>query len=260
MIHGNQKLTIPKRILMTADTIGGVWTYALELAAALRKYEIEIALCTMGAPLTSQQRTAVDTMSNVTVFQSDFKLEWMDNPWDDVQQAGEWLLELVERLKPDVVHLNGYAHGALPWKIPVLVVGHSCVLSWWEAVKGEAAPARWEQYRQHVRQGLQSADRVIAPSAAMLAALEQHYGKLTHGTVIPNGCNPDQFYVAQKQNIIFTAGRLWDEAKNVGVLEDIAPDLSWCVCIAGEQQHPDESPQPPFERGTQQESPQPPFK
>ncbi|MEQ8752604.1 MAG: glycosyltransferase family 4 protein [Coleofasciculus sp. G1-WW12-02] len=234
---------------MTADTIGGVWTYALELAAALRKYEIEIALCTMGAPLTPQQRTAVDAISNVTVFQSHFKLEWMDNPWDDVQQAGEWLLQLGERLKPDVVHLNGYAHGALPWRIPVLVVGHSCVLSWWEAVKGEAAPPSWEPYRQQVRQGLQSADRVIAPSAAMLAALEQHYGTLANKKVVPNGCNPDQFYVAQKQDVIFTAGRLWDEAKNVGLLKDIAPDLSWCVCIAGEQQHPEESPQPSLKRG-----------
>ena len=35
---------------------------------------------------------------------------------------------LERRLRPDVVHLNGYTHGALPWRAPVLVVGHSCVL------------------------------------------------------------------------------------------------------------------------------------
>lgn len=32
------------RILMTADTVGGVWTYALVLADALQRYDVEIAL------------------------------------------------------------------------------------------------------------------------------------------------------------------------------------------------------------------------
>lgn len=38
----------PQRILMTADTVGGVWTYALELAQALDSRGIQIALATMG--------------------------------------------------------------------------------------------------------------------------------------------------------------------------------------------------------------------
>ena len=56
-------------------------------------------------------------------------------------RAGEWLLALAGRARPDVVHLNGYAHAALPWARPIVVVAHSCVLSWHEAVRGRAAGA-----------------------------------------------------------------------------------------------------------------------
>src|SRR5436190_23853133 len=40
---------LPQRVLMTADTVGGVWTYALELARVLCEQEVEITLATMGA-------------------------------------------------------------------------------------------------------------------------------------------------------------------------------------------------------------------
>ena len=223
---------------MTADTVGGVWTYALELAGVLSKQGVEVALATMGAPLTPQQWEAAKQISGLQVFESCFKLEWMEDPWDDVQQAGQWLLDLEERFQPDVVHLNGYTHGALPWKSPILVVGHSCVLSWWEAVKDEAAPSNWQRYQREVTQGLAAADLVVAPSAAMLASLKTHYGSSFQGRVIPNGRDSGLFSSSQKKEFVFTAGRLWDEAKNVAVLEQIAPQLIWSIYIAGNQKHP----------------------
>ena len=49
------------RILMTADAVGGVWTYALELTRAMP--EIDFVLATMGpAPSTTQ---ATDLPPNV---------------------------------------------------------------------------------------------------------------------------------------------------------------------------------------------------
>src|SRR5688500_868611 len=120
------------RVLMTTDTIGGVWTFSLELARALEPYGVEVALATMGAPLTSAQETELRWLRNVQVYASDFKLEWMEEPWAEVAEAGEWLLWVADCVRADVVHLNNYVHGALPWELPPLVVGHSCVLSWWE--------------------------------------------------------------------------------------------------------------------------------
>jgi len=228
-----------RRLLMTADTVGGVWTYALELAQALQSYDIDLVLATMGAPLHAQQRTAVQQIENVTLFESAWKLEWMEAPWDDVAAASAWLLDLEALTRPDVVHLNGYAYGALPWQSPTLIVGHSCVFSWFAAVKGTAPPADWERYRQEVRRGLHAADLVTAPTAAMLAALRTHYGGFRAAPAIYNGRRMSRFPPLAKKPYILTAGRVWDEAKNIAALAHVAPRLSWPVFVAGEARHPE---------------------
>src|SRR5688572_6052780 len=129
-----------KRILMTADTVGGVWTYALELIRALEQHSAQVLLATMGRGLSPEQTCELSELSNVELAESNYKLEWMENPWRDVEAAGEWLLSLERDFQPDLIHLNGYAHGALAWHAPVLIVGHSCVPSWWKAVKREQIP------------------------------------------------------------------------------------------------------------------------
>lgn len=232
---------LPERVLMTGDCVGGVWTYALELVRGLKKYMVEVAFATMGAALTTAQRREAAAVSNLQIYESTFKLEWMDDPWDDLKRAGDWLLGLEQAISPDLVHLNTYIHGALPWRAPTLVVGHSCVLSWWQAVKGEAAPSTWESYRYAVRQGLEAAAMVIAPSRAMLQEVFRHYGtQLPEGRVIANGLNPGAFPAApEKKPCILAAGRLWDEAKNVQALEDVAPRLTWPIHVAGDDRHPD---------------------
>jgi glycosyltransferase involved in cell wall biosynthesis len=227
-----------QRLLMTTDTLGGVWTYTLELAAALGQREIQVALATMGAPLSASQRAEVRNIPHLTVFESSFKLEWMTDPWADLSRAGVWLLRLEEALQPDVVHLNSYVYGALPWHTPTLVVGHSCVLSWWEAVKGERAPDTWQRYRYEVTRGLQGVDMVLAPTQAMLCALERHYGCFTNSRVVPNGRDPALFAPRVKEPFIFAMGRLWDEAKNVRAVDKVAPSLAWPVYVAGDDQHP----------------------
>ena len=230
---------LPRKVLMTADTMGGVWTYALELARGLAEQGIEVALATMGSPMSELQREMAGRVPRLKVFESAYKLEWMEDPWRDVERAGDWLLGLEERFSPDLIHLNGYAHAALPWNAPKLVAGHSCVLSWWEAVKGSAAPEEWDRYGEEVRAGLAAADLVVAPSSAMMSALVRHYGPLPRTRVIYNGRDVRQFRPTTKEPILFSAGRLWDEAKNLEALERVAPNLPWPVFVAGENHHPD---------------------
>jgi glycogen synthase len=227
------------RILMTADTIGGVWTYALDLCRALGAHGVEVMLATMGNAPSAGQRAQAAGLGNVALRESTFKLEWMNAPWQDVRAAGEWLLDLQRSFRPDVVHLNGYAHGSLPWSAPaVVVVAHSCVCSWWQACKGEAAPTDWNPYRRAVARGMRGADLVVAPSRAMRAALVQHYGSIRHAIVISNGRRDGLFRPIVKEPIVFSAGRLWDEAKNVAALCDAAAGVPWPVCIAGEAADP----------------------
>jgi len=230
------------KVLMTTDTVGGVWTYSMELARALRTTGVRILLATMGpAPSRAQTREAA-THPHVTLLPSTWKLEWMNDPWDDVARAGDWLLHLERTHHPDLIHLNGYAHAALPWHAPVLVVAHSCVLSWWQAVKHEPAPPEWNRYKEAVRRGIARANLVVAPTHEMLRVLSNFYGPLPASRVIYNARDPDAFIPRKKRPIVLTAGRLWDDAKNLALIDRVAPDLPWPVHVAGDNRAPDGAP------------------
>lgn len=220
---------------MTADAVGGVWTYALDLAKGLARHGVRTTLAVMGPAPSAAQQEAAREIAGLDLQIGDYKLEWMQDPWPEVDEAGNWLLALCHRVKPDVVHLNGYAHAALPWPVPTMVVCHSDILSWWEGVKGESAPMDdWSEYRRRVRAGLGAAGMIVAPTAAVLDEVERHYGPLPAGRVIHNGRTSSDLYPAKKRKMILSAGRFWDDAKNLQILQQVAPNLDWPVYVAGD--------------------------
>lgn len=226
-------------VLMTADPIGGVWMYAMELAHALQPRGVKFTIATMGARLTAEQTAEARGLPNVEICESSFKLEWMDSPWADVEHAGDWLLQLAGERHPDVIHLNGYAHGALNWPAPVLVVAHSCVLSWWHSVKGESPPEQWSAYRDAVTRGIRAADHIVAPSHTMLKAVRHFYGPLPEADVIYNARSPALYKPGPKKKFVLAIGRGWDEAKNIAALANVATGLPWPIYLAGETRSPD---------------------
>jgi glycogen synthase len=239
------------KILISTDTVGGVLTYTAELAAALGTGGDEVVVATLGAPLRRAQREALPDR----VHESRFRLEWMEDPWDDVAAAGEWLLQLEEDEQPDVVHLCSYAHGALPFQAPKVLVAHSDVLSWWRAVHGTEAPVEWNRYREEMSAGLVGADAIVAPTAAMLAELERDHALDPERTqVIPNGSAPSppnratflelhqiSPLLGRKSDavrggggFVLGSGRFWDAGKNLAALDAAAEGLAWPVVVAGD--------------------------
>jgi glycosyltransferase involved in cell wall biosynthesis len=210
---------------MSADAVGGVWTYATELRDELAAAGIEVVLATLGPSPPPQPGVAYRRC----------RLEWQQESWEDVRESGEWLRELAENERVDLVHLNGYAHGALPWRVPVVIVGHSCVLSWHEAVRGAPAGASWQRYRRQVTAGLRGADAVVAPTCAMRAQLRRLYGVDRRCRVIANGISPHPARSVARQRLVLGAGRLWDEAKNLDTLDAAAAQVAWPVAVAGDQ-------------------------
>ncbi len=229
----------PLRVLMTADTVGGVWQYALELSRALTARGVQITLAAMGGLPDREQRREAASIRGLDLRASRYKLCWMEEPWEDVHAAGDWLLSIAQEVQPDVVHLNDLGHGDLPWSAPVVTVGHSCVLSWWRAVHGGPAPEpRWTRYRRRVAAGLHASQLVIAPTHAMLSSLQEFYGPLRAARIIPNGRNA-RIEARAKRNFILSAGRVWDEGKNLRALAEVAVRVPWPVCIAGSARAPD---------------------
>lgn len=226
------------KVLMTADPVGGVWRYAMELCTALQPYGVQVMLATLGAALSESQHAEVAALPNVELREGHYRLEWMDSPWESLDEAAEWLYSLEHEFEPQVIHLNHLVHADLLWRAPVLLVAHSCVLSWWNAVHGTPAIG-WDRYREEVTRSLHAANLVVTPTHAMMRCVQEHYGRLVRTYVIPNGLSPSRFHAARKEPFIFSAGRLWDAGKNVGALSRVAGEVAWPIVVAGSAISPD---------------------
>src|SRR4051794_37713804 len=166
----------PIRILMTADAVGGVWQYTVDLVRHLAGQGAELMVAVLGPAPSDEQRQELRTLPRVALAEKSFALEWEPNSWADVDASGEWLLALDSEFRADVVHLNGYAHAALPWRKPVVVVAHSCVYSWWKNVLNCAPGEEWAEYKRRVTAGLLASNAIVAPSNFMAAEIQREYG------------------------------------------------------------------------------------
>jgi glycosyltransferase involved in cell wall biosynthesis len=226
-------LSQPRRVLMTTDAVGGVWTYSLELAAGLAARGVETSLVVLGPQPSVPQVAQAAEVPGLSLITPGLELEWRDRRKLGFSEV-RLLRTLEQAIQPDLVHVNGFREAACGWKAPVLLVAHSCVRSWWRACRGEEPPKQdWDAYLAGVQAGLRAADAVVAPTAAFLAELERLYGPLPRGRTIPNGRRP-VIPAARRRPYILAAGRLWDEAKNVASLAAIADELPWPVMVAGE--------------------------
>lgn len=75
---------------------------------------------------------------------------------------------------------------------------------------------------------------VVAPTRAMLDTLAENYDSIFDGRVIHNGRQLLPLHAQWKQPFLLTTGRLWGEAKNIMVLEQVAKELPWLVAAAGD--------------------------
>src|SRR5699024_2927300 len=224
------------KILMTADTLGGVWNYCLELCKALENYPIEIHLISFGNLVSKSQFEETKSLRNLKLYSFDFNLEWMKNP--DIKLIKEKIYELYSKIKPDLIHFNNYVENEILNKIPKITVFHSCVQTWWKAVKKEKAPQEWNTYFELVENSLKNSDKVVFPSKAMFEEAKNIYSLLENAVVIPNAREVNLPENIKKEKIILCSGRIWDEAKNLKILGTIAKQLPWPVYIAGDHINP----------------------
>jgi len=230
----NRQMTV----LMTADAVGGVWSYAMTLCAALPEFRFVLAV--MGPEPSPTQRADAKRLANVVVETMPYRLEWMEGAGADLPASRQWLATLARRYSADLIHVNGYAHASIAVVCPALIVAHSDVLSWWQAVHREAAPPEWNWYRDEVAAGLAAADRIAMPTRAVLDDLAANYGVARDDALaIPNGIDLAAYRPAAKRRVVMAAGRLWDAAKNLALLDEVAAGLPWPVEIAGPAANPE---------------------
>ncbi|MBV9238163.1 MAG: glycosyltransferase family 4 protein [Xanthobacteraceae bacterium] len=221
------------RILLTTDAVGGVWVFATTLAAGLAARGSRVILVVQGPAPRAEQFVSARAMPGVETVVTDFALEWMDPEGKDFARAAAGLTALARRYRPDIIHLNSYREAAADWPAPVVVTAHSCVRSWWRACRGEEpAEPRWAPYLVNVETGLAMADCWTAPTQWFRDEIQALYAPPSPGRVVRNGIDID-LQLAPKDAFILAAGRLWDEAKNIGALATVAAGLPWPVLVAG---------------------------
>jgi glycosyltransferase involved in cell wall biosynthesis len=227
-------------VLVTADTIGGVWTYARELVTGLVRRGVQVTLVSLGEIPTARQAEWIEGLRGVDFRPTAFRLEWMQDSRDDMHASGEYLLGIIKEVKPDLLHFNQYCYGALSTSVPRIVVAHSDVVSWSAAVHGqEPRDTQWNRwYRDTVASGISHASAIVAPSRWMLEAISAYYTRPQQASVIYNGRNPGLFNPhATKEDFVVSVGRLWDLGKQTLLLTQC--ELPVPLHIAGEDRHPD---------------------
>jgi len=226
-------------VLMTTDTVGGVWTYTQELVGGLVRQGIRVTLVSMGGLPKAEQTAWMEGLWSLNYLPTTFRLEWMQNSEQDVAESREYLEAIIREVRPDALHFNQYCYGALAPGLPRIVVAHSDLVSWWVAVHGEQpSDSHWMRwYRDIVSSGLSFADVVVAPSQWMLDSILTHYTRPRFGTVIHNGRDPALFASdVRKEDRVLSVGRAWDAGKQVSLLLEL--DQSTPVFIVGSQTEP----------------------
>jgi glycosyltransferase involved in cell wall biosynthesis len=231
------------RILMTTDTIGGVWTFTKDLSAQLLERGCAMALVSFGRTPSAVQRNWAEEQTEqwgecFRFVASDIPLEWMQDNERAFDEGEPLLRRVADEFGADLLLSSQFCFGALRCDFPRVVVAHSDVLSWARACRPMGlAPSAWlDCYCALVSKGLGGADGVVAPSEWMLDAVSAHFSLPPETAVIPNGrALPRTRERARRKLQAVTAGRLWDEGKNLRMLADVRPAMP--LLVAGELQY-----------------------
>ncbi len=259
------------RVLLTTDTVGGVWTFTKELSQGLLVEGHSVALVSLGGMPDADQRSWADRTIARAPDRFEYHptlspLEWMQDNVDAFRHSASLLERLARSFHADLIHSSQFCFGALATALPILITAHSDVLSWAEACQpGALADSPWlMRYKSLVQTGLTAADAVAAPTQGMLAALLGNFQVPSPSFVVSNGrtldevstpersasgsafetwvpgkptCHPVEpkgasFPSGRRRLQAVTAGRLWDEAKNLALLTQLTSPIP--MLVAGE--------------------------
>ena len=231
------------RILLTTDAVGGVWTYSLDLARELSRNGIEIVLAVLGPPPPDAAVEAARAIPGLELIATGLTLDWLAESPEQVLEAGAVLASLARERGCRLVQLHTPALAAArSFDVPVIAVHHSCLATWWQAVRGEAEMPEDFRWRSAlVARGIAASSQLVAPTTAHAHAIAEAYALSSPPLVIRNGRAPPPPRADigdEPPPFILTSGRLWDEGKNVASLARAAGRLATPVFAAGAAESP----------------------
>jgi glycosyltransferase involved in cell wall biosynthesis len=225
------RLTPPPRIFLTTDAVGGVWTHAVTLAHGLTARGAEVTVAVLGPGPSPAQAAAVN---GCRLMETGLPLDWAGADAPALRDAGQRLASMAAAAGADLVHLNSPALAAGgAFGVPLVIGCHSCVATWWTAVRDEPLPHDLLWQRDLSTAGYAKAGALVAPTQAFAEMSARSHNLAQPPRVVPNGLAPRPLAALSRRDGVFAAGRLWDAAKNMSLLDGLAPQLGAPITVAG---------------------------
>lgn len=224
----------PQRVLMTADAVGGVWTYCLDLARGISGLGAHVALAALGPSPSAEQKRQIEEILSGRFVDTGLPLEWTQDDPGEIGRTARGIAALAREYSVDLVHLNSPIFAAEgSFDVPVIGFCHSCLATWWLAAGFGELPCTFARKRNVYRSGLEACHMLVAPSHSFAKATATAHG--IEPVVVYNG-RAQGFRVHDpriKQAHVLTSGRLWDAGKNLRALDLAAGRMRSPVYAAG---------------------------
>ncbi len=232
------------RILVTTDAVGGVWRYSLSLAREWAADGTGVELAVLGPDPSPAQAGEAEAIPGLVLHRTGLDLDWTAPNTATLERAAAGVADLARERDVDSVHLHAPAllGAGVRWPAPVVAVLHSCLLTWWRAMRTGPPPQDFAWRIEATRQAIGRADRVATPSRAFRDAVRVAYRTERAIAVIHNGRPPlpaPALPAAERPCAVLAAGRFWDHAKDAATLDAAAARLDAPVRAAGSFRGPD---------------------
>ncbi|HYJ81393.1 MAG TPA: glycosyltransferase family 4 protein [Allosphingosinicella sp.] len=222
------------RILVTTDSVGSLWQYGLDLARGLSRLGHETVLALTGPAASDAQIRTAAAVPGLRLVDTGVALDRLAEDEASLVRAAKAIALLADQSGADIVQLNTPALAALAdFGPPVVAVLHSCLATWWETVQGTPLPDDFAWRTDLIASGLRAAGEVVVPTAAFGASVRRHYRLEAAPRTVHHGRSPLAVPSGMPHDFVFTAGRLWDQGKNLGLLDSAAGRIGVPVRAAG---------------------------
>ena len=238
MTRRARTLSLPHRILMTVDAVGGVWRYGVDLCRSLNAAGVEVVLACLGPAPGPDRMNELAALTDTILIAVDEPLDWLAPSADALRHIAGRLEQLADVHRVALLHLNLPSQAAgLRRGLPVVVASHSCVVTWWATMRNTPLPHEWSWQLEMNRAGLHRAEVVLAPTHSHAAQLRDAYGATWPLHVVPNAVTPRgtaDRASRPRGHFVLAAGRWWDEGKNGALLDRVAPLIHAPLRAAGD--------------------------
>jgi glycosyltransferase involved in cell wall biosynthesis len=200
-----------------------------------------VALVSFGRKPSAAQQAECDQLracwgKSFVYVGCDAPLEWMRENNRAFREGSTMLARVSRKFEARLLHANQFCFGAAQLKIPTVVTAHSDVLSWARCCRGAGLEdSEWlSRYCTLVQRGLNAADVVTAPTAWLMRCLGGGFRLPPEQIVIPNGRSVTVQATEERRLQAVTAGRVWDEAKDVALLGTVRSPMP--LVVVGEME------------------------